>query len=459
MIAVAILMVFSVAIASVWVLSGDVLEGEYASAPSGVATLPADVPLAPGADVHLEAVIVDGAGDAGQLHGVYDDIAIYQTRSNDVVQEGLVRETRSEATPEPYGLDRSLVAVDVQSGQRLWERENTSYDSLQLSGDVLIGSRLRVSKFGEVYDRTLYGINLHNGEELWATDVPDDADRAYNSSGWFVLFVDSLVVIPGSDGMIRAWDIQTGELRWESKFDPGTAQELEWMSSEDTSVIVKRTTYAATVWNDRIVIVNDDNSLQVLSSQDGETVSSYSLSDLPNFEFRIVDGTSLQLLPMPSNVVLFGSIPGSGRHPRSIAIALDPMAAEFDWIQQIDGVIGSPSISDDGTLAINSQIWHQNGWFLQLLGQSGYPTFQFFWYDGETGERILHTERTRDKLFNFAVTNGNYACIRTEMTEIVCLDEAGTRHIIDVELFGDMVFVNNVLYIPTEDGLYRVELP
>lgn len=452
MVAAAVLMVFAVVASSIWVLSGNVLEGEYANAPSGIATLPPDATGTPGPDVQLMTVPIDGLADVGSLLGIYDGVAIYYARQP--APQGLVRETSQPAlTAEPFARENSLIAADINTGQRLWNLDNVAVYSVSHSGETLVLIQGDYGRFGEVQNREITGINLRSGEVLWETAVADSSHGVANQTGQISLVTEELVVIPDSDGVIRAWNPDSGQLIWENSFDPGKGNEVEWVTGSSQTETMRLVNLAGTLWDDYIVIVNDNGALQVISPTTGETISTQ--------DVMRKNTQNQQLFSIPAGVVLFTQTSDQNGQRTEVSL-INPLSGEVAWTTVFAGGAGSPSQAMDGSLVINSSEWHQNSMFLRLLGQSGYSTNQFYWIDGSTGQELLHTERERQArfpLYNFAVTNGDYACIRTEKTEVVCFDRTGTRFVFEADLVGDMMFVEDRLYVTTEDGLATVTLP
>lgn len=441
MIAVAVLMVFSVVVASVWVLSGDVLEDEYASAPSGVATLPADVLLAPGADVQLSGKPLPNAGSGQWLHTANDDDVLIVTHYG------------SDPTPESLP---TVAALDATSGSVLWEVEEMDLSQITLYDDLIIGIEYQWESTDPWTNasRFLTAIDLDTGSILWQTKLSepgDDLDRVPTTSP---LRVGNTLVIARADGMVHAWNIETGQPEWEHSFGPQDHWKSETIITEDgKEQAVSWMPVATAAWNDQLVITTGDGQVSIVN-EDGNLISNASLESLADQSARVF---RLETYTMPDGVLVLMGSQSTSRVSTTIT-AFDPDTGNVTWSREFERELHL-DISGDGSIAINSHIWQEYPAFIRIFGLGGYSTFQFMWIDGHAGETILSTDRGKLETAQVTLTDGKYACTRTERNEIVCFDHAGTRHVLEIEPWGDPVLMEGVLYIPTEDGLMKVQLP
>lgn len=440
MVAAAVLTVFAVVVASVWVLSGDVLEGEYGSSPGGIATLPADAPGMPGEDVHLTAEPFPTSGDQHQLFGVYDGMLI--TRVWEF----------PEGHPNSQDATVSLIAQNAESGEERWQIEDMELGSVTHADNKLIGIRMdwdTVNEFGQP-DRHIVAIELQTGEISWETRIERHQDPAANMINPVV--ANGHVAMVETNGSVYALDLQTGDPAWNTEVDPGEGWNAQFAVGDGPLQEVTQWIVSVAVWNDQIVIANGDGTVYLLDSTTGDLLNSYSMARDQESRFSLI---KLELHPLPDGVIMIRDVANSNEN-RSEVVALDPETGNESWARELEGQV-SIDVAENGTIVVNSHVWKQNSWFLQLIGQSGHSTYQFHWIDAATGDDLLTTDRGKLEAPRVTLTDGTYACNRSE--EFVCFDRNGTRHIIDLEPWGDSVIHDGVLYANASDGIFTVELP
>lgn len=441
-IAAAVFTVFAVVVASVWVLSGDMLKGEYASAPSGIATMPADAPGTPGPDVHLNAERFPSVGEDQQLVVVDENVLVT------VVWQ------HTEDSPDGSVTNR-LMAQDAVSGEVQWELDNTEISHAMISEGKLIGYLYDWTSSDQQDNpkRELVAIDLKTGELLWEQESRYDAESdRYRQLQIDPIIFNSQVVIAEANGEIRAWDIETGDQVWESTFDPGEGWTTQLSIGEGPTQEVTQRSIAITEWNGQIVIANGDGTVHLLDPESGTVVLTHDLAPLSDGYFVV---NQLQLYALPSGVLMVRE-PSGPAGLRAEILAFDPVSGAIHWEREFDGQL-RVDVSNAGTIALNSHVWKEYAWYLRPFGLAGYSTFQFSWIDGETGEDILVTDRGKLEAVQITVTNGEYACTRAE--DFVCFDRNGTRHIIDLIPWGDAILGDDAFYVNTEDGLFTVTLP
>lgn len=442
-IAASILIVFAVVVSSIWVLSGSPLEGEYGSAPSGIATLPADAEVTPGPDVALseELVIpVDTPTDANQYAA--------NRYTLDVI-DGVIYTTHNGPDSNAnQDLSTSYVtAWDAETGDKLWEIEGYSIWDLQLADGVLVALRSipptpnQLETNVEVQSSTtLIGLDSKTGEQLWEREIADGLEIGM----WELQFlaIDELVITVGKGGSIYALDLRTGEQVWSSTFDPGTPWPTRFERG-DATISFDQFAFVMTEWNHQIAIANGDGAVQIIDPSDGETVATHNLGGKRSLGY-------LSLHALPNGLLLTH---GGESYQMT---AFDPETGNTLWEREIDGDL-TVSISDNGMIAVNSHIWDSGSIIMRLIGRGGHNTHQFTWLDGTTGEDVLSTERGRVDGPAFAITDGEYLC--SLIDEFVCYDRAGTRHTIANGPWAQAFFDDGNLYFDRDDGVYRVELP
>lgn len=441
MVAVAILMVFSVVIASVWVLSGDVLEGEYASAPSGVATMPAYAPGMPGPNVEMtvERFMDWSVGD--HLLGIYDDILLINGRGD--------------------GLSAELAAYDARSGQLLWSKTYTDFSGFGV-GDydsatgILVGYSYTWDQTApyEVTGSWLTAMDVTSGEILWQHETGYDHKFEQHGRITTPTIAGRNAVLVDHTGAVQAWDIETGDPGWESTVNVGTGWVNRYINDDGTEEDVTVHTIVTTVWNQQLVVANGDGLMTVIDPSTGEIVAENKVKSNPG---GIASPYSLEIDTFEGGVLMIREIHESDG-PKGEIVAFNPETGEQLWQREIKGQLQTSS-TEGGAIAVNSHIWKSYNWFMQLLRNYGHSTFQFHWIDSTTGDDILSTERGKLEAPVVTLTDGTYGCTRTEQTKIVCFDRLGTRHIVEIESWGDPMLVDGVMYIPTEDGLMKVQLP
>lgn len=459
MIAVAILMVFSVAIASVWVLSGDVLQGEYASAPSGIATLPADAPGMPDEDVYLTAKPFLNWHEGDQLLGVYDDVLLSSRWAGETRQDDIVTflNESGESSGPAYVHPTTLTARDAATGEILWEQ---TYEDLRVVGVhdgriIALQNEWNEADNSALIDQHIAVFDLETGE-LTSSQPTDYVPQNPRQGMASPVVTGDHIVLATEDGTARGWSIDSGERVWETDFDAGDGWKTNISYGDGPVEEVTMRAVATTDWKDQVVIVNGDGTVILLDSSTGKPIAEHEGAPLPVDNAHVVN---LELHSMANGVLIVRDVMGVGIVHETIAV--DPAAGEVLWHRNLDGQarVDLEFQSENGSIALNDHDWKQYPDFLRFFGLNGYSTFQFTWLDGATGEVILETKRGKLEAPPVTLTDGNYACTRTERTEIICFDRLGTRHILDIEPRGDPILVYGVLYILTEDGLYRAELP
>lgn len=438
-IAASIAVVLAVVFSSIWVLRGTQLEGEYGSAPSGVATLPADAETTPGADVQLES----------QLAIPYE----FESTSNpyliDVI-DGVAYTslTGPSSTSDQDVHTEYLIAMDLESGKQLWEVEGYSLWNLEQSDGVLVGFRSTFPPIEERRDNTewwpttsMVGLDAASGEPLWEHAFADTIE----SRVWTYQYAitDNQVVTLDTDGKMTALDLQTGAENWFTDVDLGSGHETELFSNESEEP-VQLTIHDAAIasWNGDVAMVNGDGLVQLIDGNTGEITATHTIGGSPTGPLQ------LQVLPQGLLLTRFED----GYH----LTAFNPESGDIFWDREIEGDVRA-EVAENGMIAVNSHVWEQGNFIMRLLGRGGHATFQFLWIDGATGEEVMTTERGRVDNPVFAITDGEYLCARVD--EFVCYNRAGTRHVIADGPWSEAYFDNGALYFDGEDGVYRVNLP
>lgn len=447
MIAAAVITVFAVAVASVWVLSGDVLEGEYASAPSGIATMPADAPGTPGPDVQLTAEKYPGISGVSDFFGMHGGLLIVRAPVD-------LQENQTDPNQEPNVNSDVLMAVDPDTDEIVWEQPFYGFRAIGSSDDVLIGIEndwTASTPNGQTLLR-IVALDLATGEQLWST-ARDSSGPSRIHPGLIV--INGVVVEVTSDNMLIARNLSDGEVAWETEYDPGEGWLQLYRLEDGTETEEQQYTVAATAWNDTLVIVNGDGIVQLVDAETGDMTIGHQF-DWPQPEHP--GGKFIELYSMDDGVVLYEQLPEEGGL-RSQVTAFDPYDGTYFWQQEVGGQ-QFVDVADNGNVAMQSVIWEPSNWLQRLLGNQGHTIRSLTWINGSSGEVRLSTEPGRvDEGVPRAATDGNYACSRTGNTEVVCFDPFGTRYIVEIQPRYNFDLVDGVLYVATEDGLYWVQLP
>ena len=104
------------------------------------------------------------------------------------------------------GMGGLLVAVELPTGRRLWERDVASEDSLWAAGDWLFLISL---------DQRLAAVNREDGRVSWVTDLPrwDNPEKQSDPITWFgPLLVGDRLVVAGTSHQALAVSPYTGEI-------------------------------------------------------------------------------------------------------------------------------------------------------------------------------------------------------------------------------------------------------
>ena len=439
-IAASVLVVLAVVVSSIWVLSGTQLEGEYGAAPSGVATLTADTDVTPGPDVSLSDELV-----------VPFEANSYSSPYTLAVIDGVAY--TSHSFPSPQGEEdipsEFLTASNVETGEQLWELEGFSLWNLELSDGVLVALRsilppIELRQANEEWWPTtsLIALDAETGEVLWERELDDPVQSGMWQHQFVVL--DNLVATVEADGNMIGVDLRDGEEKWSTPVDLGVGQETEIYTNEsDEPTPARLYAVAITAWNGHVAIANSNGLVQLIDAATGDVTSSYEIGGKS-------PAGLLHLEPLPNGLLL--SHDGDGNH----LTAFDPETGDELWDREFDGDV-RVDVASNGTIAVNSHIWESGNFIMRLLGRGGHSTYQFHWLDGATGEDLLTTQRGRVDSPVFSVTDGEYFCTRTD--EFVCYDQAGTRHLITDGPWAEAFVEDGALYFDRADGVYRVDLP
>ncbi len=147
-----------------------------------------------------------------------------------IVQDGII-----------YAISNSniMLAIDMRSGDKIWEKEIGSMQDMLLVGDYLFVISNR---------NILYSIDKNNGEIMWSIDVSkrlaDEENRNVIVYAASPLMLNSQVLLAFSDGKVLKIDAMTGKLR--SKINLGidisngliATQEKIIAVSDDADLIV-----------------------------------------------------------------------------------------------------------------------------------------------------------------------------------------------------------------------------
>lgn len=437
MVAAAALTVFAVVIASVWVLSGEMLEGEYASAPAGIATVPADAPGMPGEDVALEPQLLTDAVTESYMIGMYGDVLLTTTWVAD-----------------DTGFGKTIVtAVDRNTGEILWSKDHFDIQQVTSSGGTIVALRWHFNADGilEQNIQSMIAFHATTGVILWEHPMPGGEFPEIANYYTNPVTIGDLVIVASPTGSATAWDVKTGDPRWEQDFDPGRGYAVEIYVNDNESVTGTYRPLSATSWNNQFVVANGDGLITVMNPETGAIQQEFS-PVTPKGE--TVSADYVRLDSFPGAIVL--SIVPIKTEPEVVAV--DPVTEEVIWAYTTEiSATTYTTVNEDGSVAWSSHEWVSTNWLQQLFGNHGHSTMRLVWVDGRTGEEILSTERIRVNSIYMVNSDGQYVC--TQMENYTCYDRSGTRHIVEGDSIGEALLVNGELYYSTEDGLYRVELP
>ncbi len=147
-----------------------------------------------------------------------------------IVQEGVI-----------YAISNSniMLAVDMRSGEKLWEREIGSMQNMLLAGDYLFVISNR---------NILYAIDKNDGETMWSMDVyehlRDEDDDSVSVYAAPPLMLNGQILLAFSNGSVIKIDAATGTLRAKTNLGIDisngliAAQEKVIAVSDDADVIV-----------------------------------------------------------------------------------------------------------------------------------------------------------------------------------------------------------------------------
>jgi outer membrane protein assembly factor BamB len=182
--------------------------------------------LGQSAPAYAEGFVVAGFG-SGELVGVRADSGIVvwtdslaeARASGSVVDFSTVRGlvTISNSSVYAVSVGRLMVALDLHSGRRLWEREVASEDSPWVAGDWIFLVSL---------DQRMAAINGQDGHVAWVTPLPrwDNPEKQEDPISWFgpVLASDRLIVA-GTNQLAFSVSPYTGKILGQQKLSDAAA--------------------------------------------------------------------------------------------------------------------------------------------------------------------------------------------------------------------------------------------
>lgn len=109
----------------------------------------------------------------------------------------------------------SFLAVDINNGKRLWQKEIGMYKDFWLSGNYLFG----LSK-----DDKIFALDKKDGQIIWVNDVPYSKEDNLCSSKPFI--VNGFVGMIVSNGKLILFDSKTGEVKKKSRIAKGVCEDF-----------------------------------------------------------------------------------------------------------------------------------------------------------------------------------------------------------------------------------------
>ena len=134
------------------------------------------------------------------------------------------------------GVGGLLVALDLRTGRRLWEREVGGTETPWLAGDWL---------FVQTSEQTLAAIGRDDGRVRWVTDLPryEDAERQQGPLFWTgPVLAGGKLVLAGSNEQALSVDPITGrvigreDLRGPAAVSPVVAANTVFILTEDATL-------------------------------------------------------------------------------------------------------------------------------------------------------------------------------------------------------------------------------
>jgi outer membrane protein assembly factor BamB len=149
--------------------------------------------------------------DSGTV--VWTDTLSAAVRSGSLADFSAIRGLPVVADGRVYAISMGglMVAVDLPTGRRLWEREVSGEDSLWAAGSWLFIVSL---------DQRIAAVSRDDGRVAWATDLPrwDDPEKQKDPITWFgPLLAGDRLIVAGTNKQALAVSPYSGELLGQQK--------------------------------------------------------------------------------------------------------------------------------------------------------------------------------------------------------------------------------------------------
>ncbi len=260
-----------------------------------------------------------------------------------------IEETPQAGLPSDYTTYPSFsveVAYNATTGDELWVQNRTN-----VQGRVFYSNNIGDGVYTRYDSPTLqiYGYDIKTGQELWVTDPISTSGWAYYTYMHHIAYGKLYTL--GYDGYVRAWNLTTGKLEWDSYF--GSA-------GYETPYGTWPSYTGPTIADGKIYITNDDHSpdavpwrggkLWVFDAETGDLL--WSISGWLRHG-AITDGILTALNSLDGQVYAFGKGPTATTVSASQTVVANgsTVLIEGTVMDQSPGQPGTPCVSKESMSA------------------------------------------------------------------------------------------------------------
>jgi DNA-binding beta-propeller fold protein YncE len=283
----------------------------------------------------------------------------------------------------PYGQvqtrDFATIAYDTTTGERLWDRRYPDVFGNDVARAIAVspdGTKVFVAGQSN-HDYATVAYDAFTGQQLWQR-IYDGPDMWMDSGEAITVSPDgSRVLVTGSsrdwdtgwDWATLAYDPETGDVLWESRYQPAQEDEARAIvtSADGATVFVAGISgadYALMAYNTvdgtercdarhpsesadepRAIAVRQDGAAIYLTGHSGDDCVTIAYDSDTCEELWLVrhpngDGSAVALTPGDTRIVITGDMQGPSGSLDYGTMALDPANRETIWSADYDGPVG-----------------------------------------------------------------------------------------------------------------------
>lgn len=177
-----------------------------------------------------------------------------------------------------------IYAFNMDTGQKIWMRQVKGH-LLQCSPTIANGKLFVPSNIIELnkWNCRLSALDVETGKEIWYHDMNQEKRAAWPSSISTPSVAYGKVFVTDSDGWLRAWNQETGDLIWDREIFPDYPNACSWCFASpviiDEKVIVGANADTS-IYNNELFMYNESNGELIWNIKiDGESSAPFIVSN------------------------------------------------------------------------------------------------------------------------------------------------------------------------------------